>query len=215
MAVQPHAAGIILAAGLGRRFGGHKLLASLDGRPLLQHVLDAAAAASRLDPVIVVLGSDADELREACEWRRERVVINDQPERGISGSLRLAIDEAARSGALRALVLLGDQPRLSAVQASAVLALPADPARPITVPRYGGVPGNPVLLEAAAWPLARDLAGDRGMSQLFATRPELVRHVDIEGTNPGVDTPADLAALSRAAAPGRSARREGAGHRRP
>ena len=50
---------IVLAAGAGRRFGGAKLLATLDGRPILQHVLDTIAGAD-LGDVIVVLGADAD-----------------------------------------------------------------------------------------------------------------------------------------------------------
>jgi CTP:molybdopterin cytidylyltransferase MocA len=76
-----------------------------------------------------------------------------------------------------------------------VLGAPEDPARPIVVPRYGGVPGNPVLLERAAWPLATELIGDTGMSQLFRSRPDLVRYVDVPGENPDVDTAGDLRRL--------------------
>ena len=52
-------AAVVLAAGAGSRFGGGKLLASLDGRPVLQHVLDRVAEAG-LGDVVVVLGDDAD-----------------------------------------------------------------------------------------------------------------------------------------------------------
>ncbi|MEP7159356.1 MAG: NTP transferase domain-containing protein, partial [Chloroflexota bacterium] len=89
----------------------------------------------------------------------------------------------------------GDEPRLTLEQVQVVLGAAEDPTRPIVVPRYGGVPGNPALLERAAWPLAVELSGDAGMSQLFRSRPELVRHVDVPGVNPDIDTPADLAAL--------------------
>jgi CTP:molybdopterin cytidylyltransferase MocA len=94
------------------------------------------------------------------------------------------------------LVLLGDQPRLELAQIDAILAAPRDAERPIIVPRYAdGRPGNPALLEKDAWPLAEDLTGDRGMVQLFAAHAELVRYVDVPGSNPDVDTPPDLAAL--------------------
>ena len=188
------AAGLVLAAGNSRRFGSAKLLAALDGRPLLQHVLDLAAEA-RLDPVVVVLGADAPALRQACSWRDEVLVVNPDPDAGLSGSVRLGLAQLAFSQVQRAVVLLGDQPRLSAKQLRSILAAPADETRPIVVPRYGGSPGNPVLLERAVWPMASGLAGDAGMSQLIRSRPALVRYLDVAGDNPDVDTPADLDVL--------------------
>src|SRR5215213_8817678 len=77
-------AGLILAAGLGTRFGGRKLLAPIYGKPMLQHVLDLAASAE-LSPVGVVLGTDANELLVTCTWRDEIVVLNPEPSAGLSG----------------------------------------------------------------------------------------------------------------------------------
>jgi molybdenum cofactor cytidylyltransferase len=201
------AAGLILAAGTATRFGADKLLAELDGRPMLQHVLDLAATTG-LRPVAIVVGRDAAAIEAACTWRNEIRIVNGRPDEGISGSVRLGLARLEEAAARRALVLLGDQPRLTANQVKRLLAAPLDAARPIVVPRFDGVPGSPVLLERAAWPLARDLTGDRGMSQLFASRPEMVRYVDIEGTNPDVDTPADLENR-------RSVRRDGRRTRHP
>lgn len=188
-------AAVILAAGRGERFGGGKMLADVNGRPMLQHVLDLAAAAE-LEPVVVVLGDDADLVEAAIAWRGEVRVRNAEPGRGISSSLTLALDAAPE--AQRALVLLGDQPFLRPNQIGRILATERNSARPIVVPRYSGRPGNPVLLEREAWPLARSLSGDRGMSQLFTAHPQLIRYVDVPGDNPDVDTRLDLAALSRA-----------------
>jgi molybdenum cofactor cytidylyltransferase len=190
-------AALVLAAGAGRRFGGQKLLADLDDTPILQYVLDLAAVAG-LDPVVVVLGSDADALVARLWWRDEVRLINPAPERGISSSVRMGVASLLLSDAQRAVVLPGDQPRLSAAQLDVILAAPRDESRPIVVPRYSGTPGNPVLLERAAWPLAAQLEGDTGMTQLFATNRDLVRYVDVEGANPDVDTAADLAALDSA-----------------
>ncbi|HUG47992.1 MAG TPA: nucleotidyltransferase family protein [Candidatus Limnocylindria bacterium] len=192
------AAGLILAAGDGLRFGGNKLSVMLDGRPLLQHVLDLATEAA-LEPVVVVLGRSAASLEQRLRWRAEQRVLNTEPERGLSSSVAIGLEALAQRvpQPLRAVVLLGDQPRLAVAQLELLLAVPADPARPIVVPRYSdGQPGNPVLLERAAWPLTGELSGDRGVSQLFAARPERVRYVDVPGTNPDIDTPADLAALA-------------------
>ncbi len=190
MANQPSTAALILAAGLGRRFGGRKLLTPIDGRPMLQHVLDLAAGA-RLDPVVVVLGADAEELLHACEWRAEMRVVNPRPEDGLSGSVRLGLAALAKSGAERVLMLLGDQPRLSLGQIHTILGTPGT----IVVPRYAGVPGNPAVLDRSVWPLAAALEGDRGFVQLFAAQRRIVTYVDVPGTNPDIDAPADLAAI--------------------
>lgn len=196
MSIAGAAAALVLAAGAGRRFGGQKLLAELDGTPILQHVLDLAAA-GQLDPVVVVLGPDAEALETRMRWRDEVRLVNPAPEDGISSTVRMGIAALAATDAQRAVVLLADQPRLSAAQLRTILAAPVDESRPIVVPRYSGVPGNPVLLERAAWLLTARLSGDQGLSQLFAARPELVRHVELEGANPDVDTPADLRAMEQ------------------
>ncbi len=182
-------AGIVLAAGAGIRFGRQKLLEPIAGQPMLQHVLDLAAELT-LAPVVVVLGDDVHLVRAGCRWRNEVIVTNPHPADGISGSVRLGLAQLDDSHAERALMLLGDQPWLQAVQLEALLATPRECA--LIVPRYRGTPGAPVLLNRAVWPMAAALEGDRGFSQLFAARPDLVTYVDLPGTNPDIDTPADL-----------------------
>jgi molybdenum cofactor cytidylyltransferase len=180
-------AALILAAGLGTRFGGRKLLAPIDGKPMLQHVLDLAADAG-LSPVVVVLGTDGDELLANCTWREEIQVFNWQPSAGLSGSIARGIAAMSGTQATRTAVLLGDQPFLAADQLDAIL----DASGDIVVPRYGGKPGNPVVLERSVWPLAASLQGDRGFSQLFDAHRESVTYVDVAGANPDIDMPADL-----------------------
>src|SRR5205823_2623550 len=84
------AAGVILAAGAGSRFGGDKLVASLQGRPILHHVLDAAVRAG-LDPIVVV-EPPSGALRD-LDLTPARRVINPRPEEGLSSSVRLALRE--------------------------------------------------------------------------------------------------------------------------
>ena len=198
-----HVTAIVLAAGAGSRFGGGKLLAAIEGRPVLQHVLDRLAQADLTD-VVVVLGTDAEAIDAAIDWRGERRVRNPMPERGLSSSLRVGIDaldgpgpDGADSGG-GVLIVLGDQPRLPARAIRALLDARPDPARPIVVPVYPGDGGrNPVLLGRAALPLVAEATGDRGLGPLIADHPELVREIPIrvEGGNPDVDTRADLVAL--------------------
>lgn len=186
-------AAVILAAGLATRFGGHKLVAPIDGRPMLQHVLDVAAAAP-LTRVVVVLGADAAEIEAACEWRDERRVINPDTVSGLAGSVRVGLRALEDSQAGRAVVLLGDQPFLKLDQLGTVLRARGA----IVVATYAGVPGNPVVLDRSLWSLAGSLEGDRGLSQLFEARRDVVRYVAVPGTNPDIDTRADLETFSRA-----------------
>ncbi len=187
---------IVLAAGAGRRFGGGKLLARLDGRPVLQHVLDALAAAGIDDPVVVV-GADEPALAAAILWRRARRITNATPERGLSSSLQLGWDAAmaARPSPRAVLVALGDQPRLDPAVVRALLAQPADPARPVVAALHAEGSRNPVRLEPEAGPFVAAAAGDRGLGPLLDAHPELVRMIVVAGSNPDVDRPADLSAL--------------------
>lgn len=198
---------VVLAAGAGSRFGGGKLLATLGGRPILQHVLDAIAGSGIRD-VVVVLGADAAALESAISWRRERRIVNPRPEDGLGSSLRLGVTAAGslepRIDAL--LVALGDQPRVrSGVIDSLVdAAIEAEHAgrsamaRTVVVPRYAEDPArNPVLVRREAWHLFDEVTGDRGLGPLLETRPEVVREVRVVGGNPDVDTPDELAALER------------------
>ena len=60
--------GVVLAAGGASRFGSPKQLAELDGRPLLQHAVDAMLAVPAIDPVVVVLGAEAERVRAAVDF---------------------------------------------------------------------------------------------------------------------------------------------------
>ncbi len=190
--------GLVLAAGAGSRFGGGKLLASIGGRPILQRVLDALAAAG-VDEVVVVLGVDAAAVEAAIAWRGERRVINPEPARGLASSLQAGF-EAIGSTSDPVLVALGDQPLISVEVIRSLLEAPAMPGHPVVVPAYADEHGrNPVLLRPAAFSLVAEVAGDRGLGPLLAAHPELIDEIPVPGANPDVDTRADLAAAIEAA----------------
>jgi molybdenum cofactor cytidylyltransferase len=187
---------VVLAAGAASRFGGGKLLAPVEGRPILQHVLDRIAAAG-IDDVVVVLGAEAANVERAIQWRGERRVRNPDPSRGLSSSLQVGVG-ALDGGVDAAMIVLGDQPLLPARAIRALLDADADDARPIVVPVYGDNAGrNPVLLGRAAFGLVAAATGDRGLGPLLAGHPELVREIPIRvaGGNPDVDTREDHIAL--------------------
>jgi molybdenum cofactor cytidylyltransferase len=192
---------IVLAAGAGTRFSdepGAKLLAPLEGRPVLAHVL-AAVGTIRPRETVVVLGSGAQAIERSIEWEGARRVINPQPERGIgssiaTGILALVDSDNELDGAF---IVLGDQPRLRPDVLEALARHARDSSTSIVVPRYVDDPGprNPVLLMRAAWPLVHELDGDHGLGALIAARPELADEVDVPGAMPDVDVPEDLATM--------------------
>ncbi len=187
---------VVLAAGAGTRFGGGKLRAALGGRPILQHVLDAVAAAG-LDDVVVVVGDDAPEVEAAIHWRSERRVRNPEPSRGLSSSVRLGLE--ATGAAEHVVFVLGDQPGLTSTTIRAVLDAAAATDRPFVVPRFAeDAARNPVVVASAGRTLVDELAGDRGFGPILAAHPELVEEVAVPGSNPDVDTRADLVAAAAA-----------------
>jgi len=188
---------VVLAAGAGSRFGGGKLLAVLEGRLVLQHVLDRLAEAG-LEDVVVVLGEDATAVEAAIDWRGERRVRNPYPGRGLSSSLRVGV-EALDVDVAVALIVLGDQPRVPVAGIRALLEAGVDDARPIAVPVYPDDGGrNPVLVGRSAFGLVAEASGDRGLGPILAAHPELVAEVPVAATvggNPDIDTRADLVAM--------------------
>jgi len=189
-------AAVILAAGAGSRFGGGKLLAELDGRTIVRHVVDAARSAG-LGPIVVVVPptGELDEL----DLGTVRRVTNETPQEGLSSSVRLGLHELdGDDGVDAAVILPGDQPRVRAEVIRKLIARAVAETAPLLIaPLYDadGAP-NPILARRAAWRLADELVGDRGFGPLLAGRPDLVQRVQVAGTNPDVDTRADLARLT-------------------
>jgi molybdenum cofactor cytidylyltransferase len=185
---------VILAAGSASRFGGGKLRADLDGRPVVRHVLDAALQAG-LDPIVIVV--PPTEALDGLDLAPARRVVNPTPGDGLSGSVRLglgALEDDADATPEAAVILPGDQPR---VRPSVIRALIADGAQAgdpgFVVPRYADDHApNPVLAFRHVWRLADDLAGDHGFGPVLLAHPALVRHVDVPGANPDIDTREDL-----------------------
>ncbi len=195
----PRVRAVVLAAGAGSRFGGHKLEARLAGRPLLQHALDALAAAGLDDPIVVLAPDSA--LEPVIAWRSAARVINPDPARGLSSSLQLgwAAAMAGEPSPDAILVALGDQPRLRPEAIRALVAAPLDPARPIVAPRYEDSDArNPVRAEASAARLIDAATGDRGLGPLVDADPSVVRWLEVAGDNPDVDRRADLVAAIEA-----------------
>lgn len=194
---------LVLAAGQGRRFGGDKLLARYQGRPLISHVAGTLAQAiggGLLAGGVAVVAPAAAALIWPLDTAGLEIVENPDASQGIASSLRAGLAALGREGRVppagAALVVLADQPLLRLpVIASLVQAWRGDPAS--VRPRYAlqpGEPGHPVLLDRSRWELADRLEGDQGLGVLLAQDPT-VRIIEVPGSNPDVDTPGDLVSL--------------------
>lgn len=180
--------GLVLAAGAGVRFGtdGSKLLAPLSGRPVLEWAVRAVCEVGALDPVVVVLGSRADEILATVDFGRASPVVCAEWERGQSASLLCGVRELGEVS--KVVVTLGDEPLVTPA-AIALLARAEGGTRAV----YDGVPGHPVVLGPNEVLALRSLSGDVGARDLLRGGPTIeVGHI-CSGRD--VDTPEDLEAM--------------------
>jgi molybdenum cofactor cytidylyltransferase len=198
------AAAIVLAAGRSSRMGpSNKLLEKFKRKPIVAHVTGVALE-SGADPVIVVTGFDATRVAAALSELQVTMVRNPAFEDGLSSSLRAGLS-AVPPDSDGALILLGDMP---AVEGSALGALLAafTGRDAICVPLHRGRRGNPVLWGESYFAEMMALTGDVGAKQLIAQHEKRVAEVTVGSDSifADVDTPADLARLTRDARERRS-----------
>ena len=187
--------GIVLAGGTSSRLGRPTQLLELDGRPLLQHAVDAAAAAG-LSEVVVVLGHRAAEVEAALDLPAGvRTLVNPRYREGQAASLRAGLASVA-PGSEAAVILLGDQPGVTADSVRAVVATFERSGAPIVRARYAAGWGHPVLLARSVWAEVDRLEGDVGARAIMFAHADLVEEAAVEGPRPfDVDTWADFERL--------------------
>ncbi len=150
-------AGILLAAGAATRMGRNKLLETLGGETLLRSAARRALAAG-LDPVLVVLGHEAERARAELDGLGCRAVMNAAWARGMNTSLAAGI-AAVPEDADAAVVLLADMPLADAEAIRAVVARHGETGAPVVTCRYGAVTAPPTLYGRSAFP---ELVGGEG-----------------------------------------------------
>ena len=198
----PRVAIVILAAGRSTRMGGpNKLLAEVDGHPLVVHAAKAALRSQAVE-VIVVLGHMADEVKAVVERAvpaksRLRFVANANFADGISTSVRAGIGALGKD-IDAAIVQLGDMPAVSAPLLDRLIAAfsPVE-GRSICVPTVRGKRGNPVLWDRRFFAEIGNLSGDSGAKHLIGEHTDLVCEVEMSGEAAltDIDTPEALAAF--------------------
>jgi molybdenum cofactor cytidylyltransferase len=193
----PRIGALLLAAGQSRRMGGpNKLLAEVDGMPMVMHVARRLLA-SRARPIIAVLGNQADAVDAAFGRLPVERVRNPEFADGLSTSLKRGI-AALPADLDGVLVCLGDMPLISGRHLDRLIAAfnPLE-GRAIIVPTRRAKRGNPVLWSKRFFPEMAELAGDVGAKHLIGQHAELVAEVEMDDDAilVDIDTPEALDAL--------------------
>jgi molybdenum cofactor cytidylyltransferase len=193
----PAIACIILAAGQSRRMGPvNKLLAQVDGKPMVRWAAETALA-SAASPVFVVLGHEADKVRAALKDLKVTFVENPDYAQGIAGSVKRGI-AAVPADADGAVIVLGDMPRIAPRQIDRLIAAynPVE-GRALCIPTWRGKRGNPVLIGKRFFAEMQALTGDVGARPLISQYPELICEVEMENDAVllDIDTPQALQGL--------------------
>ena len=169
-------AGVVLAAGAGRRYGMPKALIRYPDRLLVQHAADTLRGAGVAE-VVVVLGAQAERVRAAAP-DLPPTVVNPRWASGLGSSLRTGLAALTGTGADAAVVLLVDMPGVTAEAVRRVVAFAAPEA--LVTGGYGGRRGHPVLLGREHWAgVASSATGDFGARDYLRAHAGLVRVVEV------------------------------------
>lgn len=185
-----------MAAGAGRRLGAAKALVSFGGTTLVERGARTLAEGG-CDPVVVVLGAVAEEVRAVCELGDAHVVVNEGWQEGMGASVRAGLEEVERSGVPAVLVMPVDQPLVTSRLVERLITTWRDGAV-AAVAAYGGEMSTPVVIDASLWPEVKSHAvGDVGARAFLRSNPDLVTVVacDDVGDQSDIDTQEDLRRL--------------------
>lgn len=184
--------GVLLAAGTGSRFDdGNKLLATVDGDPVVRRAAEPMVAAP-LAAAVAVLGHESESVSEALAGLPIEVARNVAHSDGQATSVRTGVAWARERDAGAVVIGLGDMPwvDVGVYRALAETWRSEDPG--IVVPEYDDRRGNPVLFDARHFGELLELAGDSGGRVLFERHPVRRVAVDDPGIHRDVDRPGDI-----------------------
>ena len=197
---------IIMASGMGTRFGGNKLMAQLNGKPLIQYMIEAASgtrtpgamrsqieeAPRELFAQRVVVTRHA-EVAKLCEALGVDAVLHSEPLR--SDAVRLGMQ--AMRGCDTVTFFQGDQPLIAARTIAALLDAAERNPEFIWRASFHGTPGAPVLFPSWAFDELRMLPEGKGGGFVAKAHSARVRCVEVASKWElfDVDTPKDLHVL--------------------
>lgn len=161
---------VILAAGMSSRMGEAKQLLRLGENTVLGQVLENVRS-SRAQDIVLVLGHEAEKIRERISTENLSLVINESYQQGMGTSLQAGL-AALPPGVDAALIVLADQPFIRPKTLDILMDWYMRSSAQIVIPTYKGFRGNPVLLDRSVFAEVMALTGDIGCRAIFGNHLE-------------------------------------------
>ena len=173
------------------------LLPLADGRSVLRHAVGNALALAPCE-VIVVVRPDLPDTQASLEGLVVSCIPNPRYAEGMGTSLAVGV-KALSESSQAALIMLADEPAVSAAIVQAIVDANLSHRKPIVAPMYGETLGPPTLFARPLFAELAELEGDTGGRQVIARHPDLIDHVHFSsGARPrDVDTLEDYQLLLR------------------
>jgi len=189
---------VILAAGASTRLGQPKQLLPYQGKSLIEQITTVAIA-SHCQPIVVVLGANASQIKSKLSTYNLEIAWNEQWSTGMASSLRCGLKKIrAIAPDLNAIILvLCDQPFVSTPLLQELINGYATGNYPIVASQYGEVIGVPALFDQTLFPELTRIEGDRGARHIIHSNQSKVLRIPFPEGLIDIDTPDDLAHLSR------------------
>jgi len=169
---------VILAAGMSSRMGEAKQLLRLGNNTLLGQVLENVRSSGVTD-IVLVLGHEAEKIKERISTENLSVVINESYRQGMGTSLRAGL-AALPPDVDAALIVLADQPFVLPKTLDLLMDEYTRSSAQIVIPTYKGFRGNPVLLDRSVFSEVMALTGDIGCRAIFGSHLEGIAKVPVE-----------------------------------
>jgi molybdenum cofactor cytidylyltransferase len=169
---------IILAAGKSTRMGKQKLRMPLGQHSMLEHTVDNYLN-SEVNEVLVVVGHEADEIKQLLAHKPVTIVYNPRYNDGIGTSISAGVQHMKETTQL-IIIALADQPYIRSDIINYLVYIHRDSNKGITIPVYKGTRGNPVIFSSTYRKELIELQGDTGGRQVTDRHPDDVLEVDIE-----------------------------------
>jgi molybdenum cofactor cytidylyltransferase len=146
-----------MAAGDGKRFGGNKLDAMIDGKSLIAHALSQIPVQEFYKVVVV---TQYPEIMEAAKKQGHIVCVNDKPEDGLSYTIKIGMCALTDAAAL--MFLVADQPLLTRQSVQNALMLYRRYPDKIVVMEHESTRGNPCIFPKVYFQELLSLTDDHG-----------------------------------------------------